>query len=213
MGLSYRHLLGPAMAVLFAGCATGDRSLFPPRVGEEKHTVWVVNHSARHTGIALVREEIPKGVWPASDDYKGKKYLEVGWGDDDGYRKDLTSGIVAKALVHSTRTVLLFDGFDAPILENFKGPEYHIVRVDLSRRGFDRLCVFIGKTHALDAEGKPIRLGDDWYRARGTYCILNTCNTWVAKGLKEAGCPVQTAWCTLPGPLLRDARRIGVEVK
>jgi hypothetical protein len=91
-----------------------------------------------HTGLAVRRSDIPKNVWPAKDDYPNSKYLEVGWGDDDGYRKDLTTRIVAKALIHSTRTVLLYDGFTKSIVENFDDPKYTIIEIDLSRRGFAR---------------------------------------------------------------------------
>lgn len=69
--------------------------LYPPAPGETARTVYVVNHGGRHTGIAAERADIPPSLWPANHDYPNARYLEVGWGDDDGYRKDLTTGIVA----------------------------------------------------------------------------------------------------------------------
>src|SRR5678810_515351 len=101
-----------AFVVFAAGCVGPVRSLYPRSPGERPRTVYVVNHGGLHTGLAVRRSDIPKNVWPAKDDYPHAKYLEVGWGDDDGYRKDLTTRIVAKALIHSTRTVLLYDGFE-----------------------------------------------------------------------------------------------------
>ena len=169
----------------------------------------MVNHGGMHTGIAVKRSDIPKGVWPANLDYPRAKYLEVGWGDDDGYRKDWTTGIVTKALLRSTRTVLLFDGFSKTLRENFDGPDYTIVEIKLSPAGFERLCRHFERTHALNHFGEPIRLGDDWYRGRGTYCMLNTCNTWVASGLRSAGCPVTPAYCITPVPLLYQVRKFG----
>src|SRR5471032_330548 len=95
---------------LFGACAGPTRSLYPPRTGETARTVYVINHGALHTGLAVKRSDIPRGVWPENRDYFGFNYLEVGWGDDDGYRKPLTSGIAMKALAGSKRTVLLSDG-------------------------------------------------------------------------------------------------------
>lgn len=191
------------------GCVGPIQSVYPPVSAESSRTVYVVNHGGLHTGVAVKRSDIPKNVWPANMDYREAKYIEVGWGDDDGYRKDLTTGIALKALIHSTRTVLLFDGFDKSLRENFPDAKYTIIEIKLSRRGFARLCQYIQRTHALDAHREPIRLGDDWYRARGTYCLFFTCNNWVASALRAAGCPITPAYCVTSGPLLYQARKFG----
>jgi hypothetical protein len=154
------------------------------------------------------RSDIPRGVWPANRDYSGCKYFEVGWGDDDGYRKPLTPGIALKALAGSKRTVMLADGFGT-LREKLNNPKLTIVEVTLSARGFVRLCRHIDQTYARDESGRPIRLAKDWYRARGTYSAFNTCNTWVASALRKAGCPITPTYCLTPGPLLYQARQFG----
>jgi len=194
------------LSLLFAvGCAGPNHSLYPPRAGETPRSVFVINHGALHTGLAVKRSDIPPGVWPANRDYSHSKYLEVGWGDDDGYRKPLTAGIAIKALAGSKRTVLLSDGFNA-LREKLNTPRFTVIEVDLSEQGFARLCQHIEQTYALDEPGRPIRLGQGWYRARGTYSAFNTCNTWVASGLRKAGCPITPAMCLLPGQLLSRVR-------
>ena len=156
----------------------------------------------------MKRSDIPPGLWPAQRDYGKFKYLEVGWGEDDGYRKPLTSAIAIKALAGSRRTVLLADGFNA-VGEKVRSPRFTVIQVDLSDRGFARLCRHIEQTYALDEAGRPIRLGKGWYRARGTYSAFRTCNTWAAEGLRQAGCPITPAYCLTPGPLLSQVRRFG----
>lgn len=192
-----------------AGCLGPVKSLYPPAPSETTRAVYVVNHGGLHTGIALKRADVATNLWPAKKDYPNARYLEVGWGDDDGYRKDLTPWIVLKALCWPTRSVLQMDGFTNSITENFAGPAYTIIEVELSQRGFDRLCEHISRTHALDGAGQPIALGGDWYQARGKYCACKTCNTWVASGLRAAGCPITPAYCMTPGPLLQQARKFG----
>jgi uncharacterized protein DUF2459 len=197
-----------AILVCVLACAGPTKSLYPPRAGETARAVYVINHGALHTGLAVKRSDIPRGVWPANRDYSGFKYIEVGWGDDDGYRKPLTSGIAMKALAGSKRTVLLSDGFRA-LREKLDVPRLTVIEVDLSARSFARLCEHIEQTYALDEAGRPIRLGKGWHRARGTYSAFNTCNTWVASALRKAGCPITTAYCLTPGPLLHQARQFG----
>jgi hypothetical protein len=201
---------GIAVIILLGAvaCAGPDKSLYPPRAGQTVRTVYVINHGALHTGLAVKRADIPRGIWPAQRDYSGRKYLEVGWGEDDGYRKPLTVGIAIRALAGSKRTVLLADGFGT-LRAKLADPKFSILAVDLSAGGFARLCQHIDQTYALDEAGRPIRLGQGWYRARGTYSAFNTCNTWVAIGLRKAGCPITPGYCLLPGPLLQQVRRFG----
>ena len=196
------------MTLLAAGCAGPIKSLYPPRAGEPVRSIYVINHGALHTGLAVKRSDIPPGVWPANRDYAKSKFLEIGWGDDDGYRKPLTVGIAAKALAGSRRTVLLADGFNA-VPEKVNSPRFAVIQVDLSDSGFARLCRHIEQTYALDQSGRPIRLGKGWYRARGTYSAFHTCNTWAAEGLRRAGCPITPAYCLTPGPLLSQVRHFG----
>lgn len=194
--------------LLAAGCAGPIKSLYPPGPGETLRSIYVINHGALHTGLAVKRSDIPRGLWPANRDYARSKYLEVGWGDDDGYRKPLTVAIAAKALAGSKRTVLLADGFSV-VREKAGRSRFTVIQVDLSARGFARLCRHIEQTYALDGAGRPIRLAEGWYRAQGTYSAFRTCNTWAAEGLRQAGCPITPAYCLTPGPLLSQVRHFG----
>ncbi len=203
------RLISVALTLLLAAaCAGPIKSLYPPPAGETPRAIYVINHGALHTGLAVKRSDIPRGVWPANRDYAGSKYLEVGWGDDDGYRKPLTSGIAVKALAGSRRTVLLSDGFNT-LGAKLAQPRFTVIEVNLSARGFASLCRHIEQTYAFDRAGQPIRLGQGWYRARGTYSAFHTCNTWAAEGLRQAGCPINPSYCLTPGPLLSQTRKFG----
>jgi len=196
------------VALSVPGCANPAASLYPPRPGEPSRTVYVVNHSLLHTGVAVRRSDIPRGVWPASRDYADFKYVEVGWGEDDGYRKPLTVRTAFHALRGSHRTVLLAGGFDS-----FDQPRPAVVAIDLSLAGFDRLCRHIAQSYALDSSGQPIRLAPDWYRARGRYSAFHNCNNWVANGLRAAGCPINSTISISPRPLLLQVRQIGRDIR
>ncbi|RMF56646.1 MAG: DUF2459 domain-containing protein, partial [Calditrichaeota bacterium] len=85
-----------------------------------------------------------------------------------------------------------------PVQIYFKG--YQIIKIRLSVDGFAQLCRFIGRSYKRTGEGHIIPLGvglygtnSRFYRANGTYWFNNTCNTWVAKALRAAGCPI-TPW-------------------
>lgn len=196
-----------------AGCVGPIKSLYPPGPGEATRTVYIVTQGAIHTGIAVERADIHGQLWPSKADYPHAQFLEIGWGDDDGYRKDLTAWIVIKALFWLTRSVLQLDGFTNSVMSNFNDPNSTIIAIDLTERGFERLCEHISETHALDESGKPVALGNDWYRANGKYCLFKTCNTWVAAGLRKAGCPIAPIYCISRGPLVYQARKFGRVMK
>src|SRR5205085_11027381 len=101
--------------VLFFACASPKTSPLADHEAKPTTTVYVIHHGSLHTGLTLRPSDIPPGHWPASHDFAGSRYIEVGWGDDDGYRKPLTTRIALKALMGDSRTVLLADGFNAPI--------------------------------------------------------------------------------------------------
>ena len=196
--------VGLATAALLSGCAGTIRTPLPRSA--RARTVYVVHHGTLHTGLTLRRSDIPRGHWPASADYAHSKYIEVGWGDDDGYRKPLTPGIAMKALLGDPETVLLADGFSQSPDREYGDRKFTVLAVDLSQAGLTRLCDYIQRTYALDRNGEPVRLGAGWYRARGTYSAFNTCNTWVAAALQKAGCPISPAMCLTPGQLLGRVR-------
>ncbi len=59
--------------------------------------------------------------------------------------------------------------------------------------GYDRLLDFIANSFHKNDQREIVqqaygRLGDSqFYQARGWYHLFNTCNNWVARGLREAG--------------------------
>ncbi|MEY2560333.1 MAG: hypothetical protein QOG51_748, partial [Verrucomicrobiota bacterium] len=112
----------------------------------------------------------------------------------------------------SRRMVLLADGFNS-VEAKVNSSRFTVIQVDLSQAGFARLCGHIERTYALDEAGRPIRLGEGWYRARGKYSAFHTCNTWAAEGLRQAGCPITPAYCLTPGPLLSQVRHFGRGLK
>ncbi|HKP05475.1 MAG TPA: DUF2459 domain-containing protein [Chthoniobacterales bacterium] len=199
-----------AAAIVLSGCAATPEPCATPEAAQK--TVFVVHHGSLHTGLTVKRSDIPRGHWPASADYGDSRYIEVGWGDEGGYRKPLTSGIAMKALLGDRQTVLFAEGFSQPIRRKYSDPKFTVLAVGLSGPGLASLCDHIQQTYALNEKGQPIRLGGGWYRARGTYSAFNTCNTWVARGLREAGCPIDDTLCLTAGQLLGRVRPFAREI-
>ena len=200
-----------AFLALSWGCAGPVRGLYPPGEGEAVRSVYVVSHGW-HTGIVVNRQDIPEGVWPEHNDFPDSEYLEVGWGDRDFYQAaEPTSGLALKAVFWPTASVLHVVGFRGPA-ERFPGGAGRI-EIGLSPRGFRALAAFIEDTYARDESGKAIPLGPGqygqsrFYLARETYFLLKTCNTWIARALRAAGCPVTPLYAVTAGNVMYQARK------
>jgi uncharacterized protein (TIGR02117 family) len=196
---------------LLGACLGPVAPLYPPAPGEPATAVWVVDHGW-HVGLVLDRASMPAGLVPEQRDLSGARYLEFGWGDDAFYRApEGTSGLALRAALASPRSVLHVAGLHA----RFDGarPADGIVAIRLSRPGVAALTRFVHDSFARGGAERVAPLGRGlspsslFYPARGRYHLLNTCNTWVARALRAAGCPITPAWALTAGNLMWQARR------
>jgi len=201
------------LSVVAAGCAGSIEGLYPPAPAELVKPIYVINHGW-HTGIAVRRANIPKGVWPEHADFADSEYVEVGWGNREFYMApEGTLGLALKAVFWPSQGVLHLVGFDGPVQQFFRQRE--IVEILVSDRGFHRLAVFIGNAHAKDDSGRTMVVGrgqyanSRFYVAREKYFLLKTCNTWTARALRSAGLPITSLYAVTAGNVMDQTRTLG----
>jgi uncharacterized protein (TIGR02117 family) len=197
--------------LLAAGCATPPSEL--PRPDESGKVIYVIGQSW-HTGIAIRRQDIPAALWPEHNDFPTAQFLELGWGDKEFYQADEGSvGLALKAALHSTASVLHVIGLAVSPEEFFTDNE--IIAVRLSLQGFEHLCRFIHHAYKKDANGQAIPLGPGWYAnsrfylAADKYHLFHTCNTWAARALRVAGCPLNPTLALTTESVMSQVRKFG----
>lgn len=204
------------VALVLGGCLGPVRTLYPPAAHEPVKLLWLVSHGW-HVGLAMRRADVSTAMWPESAAIGGARYLEVGWGDGDFYPSASGgSGLALKAAFFSASSVLHVTGFDRPVTEVYAGAP--VVEISLTARGFDALTRFIHEAYARNDDGEIIRVAPAlygrgaFYRAVGRYHALANSNTWTARALRAAGCPVTPIWALTAGNVLWQARRFGLVV-
>jgi uncharacterized protein (TIGR02117 family) len=202
-----------ALVCLATGCASPIKGLFPAPPGQTPRTIYVLRRGL-HTGVIVRASDIPAGLWPEHSEFPDAEYLEAGWGDSQGYRYPLTSGIVLRAMFASKGSVLLVHGFSGSITNEYAGIAREIIEVQLSRRGLARLCAYIQDSYALDPLNRPIPMPSiysdgSFFLARGHYSAINDCNKWTARALRAAGCPIRPWWTLFPSTVMCQTRRFG----
>jgi uncharacterized protein (TIGR02117 family) len=212
VGPAFRRLLLAPVLLALAACATSESNPSPRKDSGPGLPVYLVAHD-KHSGIAIRRSDIPAGLWPEIRDFPQADYLEVGWGEREYYfgRDQGFTGAMRAAFGSNNPSVLHVAGVRGPLAKSF--PASEIIEVTLPRDGFERLVRYIHD--AYDRKGAPVvaplgpgLYGDSrFYPGWESFHLLRTCNIWTARGLRDAGLPIEDS-ITMEG-VMSQARAIG----
>lgn len=181
-------------SVLLLSCAAPVGDFRPIPAEAPGHTVYVVQRDW-HTGIAVRRQEIPSDLWPERADFPTAEYLEAGWGDADYYQSPNPGlGLALKAALWPTRSVLNVEAIPDGVPARY--PCSRIIELRLPPEGFRRLVRFIHDSFDRRGQARTAPLPSSlpghnhYYPARGSFHLFNTCNTWILRGMRQAGLPL-----------------------
>lgn len=192
----------PALALLYLVAAALGALVHPGRPAEAGaailpvYVVW----SEIHTDIILPvagltvdwRSVLADDDAPAAPPAYG--HLAFGSGSESFYRDvptlaDITPGILVRALFFDATVVHV-----APVADPIGIPPERRLTVFVSEDGMKALEQHILATLVLSETGKADAIagetygyGDVFYRARGRYNPVRTCNQWTGEGLRLAG--------------------------
>ncbi|MBD3636538.1 MAG: TIGR02117 family protein [Crocinitomicaceae bacterium] len=180
------------------------------QVNPERHIF--IRSNGVHTDICL-KTTTPECDWKDFIDplhyplNKNYRYIVFGWGDEDFYINTPTwDDITARTAFHA-----LFMGSQAAMhveyLESTPVEKDNCARVNLSTVNYVRLCNYISETFT-QVDGKPVIIPeatyfgrDRFFKAKGSYHLLENCNSWTNAALKTAG--IRTAaWVIFPETII-----------
>jgi len=182
--------------VIAAWLAAGTLVAVPSSLyaGEAAHTIYVVSNGW-HTGIALAREELPPGRVPEVADFPESPYFEFGWGDREYYPTPQPSLAMAlDAAMLPSPAVMHLVGLHWPPQQSF--PKAEVLAVVLSAAQLDHMTAAIAASFDRPAGGRAAAVAPGlyansrFYPAHGRFHLFNTCNSWSARILAEAGLPL-----------------------
>jgi uncharacterized protein (TIGR02117 family) len=205
-------ILRSLILLVLGACAAPQTNPVDPKNDEPRVAVFLVAHE-KHSGIAVRRTDIPAGLWPEIRDFPQADYLEVGWGDRDYYygRNQGFTDALRAAFGTNNPSVLHVAGVRGSLTQSF--PASEIIEVEVSRGGFERLLRYIHDEYdraggSVAAPLGPGLYGDSrFYPGREAFSLQRTCNVWTARGLRDAGLPIEDS-ITMEG-VMSQARAIG----
>ena len=200
------------MIVFIPGCAANEVS--PQNVpGEEQRRVFQVVKHGWHVGIVVDQDDMASWLTSLGEDFYGAEHLEIGWGDARFYQAaEPSAGLALRAALWPTESVMHIVGFSGDATRYFQASE--VIDICVSRSEYARMLEFVVESFERRPDGQVIPLGPGlygtsrFYRARGSFHLFNTCNTWVARAVAATGKPVSTRIITA-GELVSQLRRNG----
>ena len=193
----------------FSACSTN-----PPVVKTsdfsvpDSGNVYIVRQSL-HTGFVVPASIIQSHLPQVYDGFEDSEFIEFGWGDKEYYQaEEVTFSLAMRALVLPTRSVIRTVGIPETPEIHFADNEREVFCLD--SRQYSLLLNFIENSFSKDSNGLIINSKDgaddnsQFYEARGTYSLFNTCNNWIAKGLKSAGLNISPAFKITAGSIMNN---------
>jgi uncharacterized protein (TIGR02117 family) len=171
-----------------------------------------------HTAIVINIKEINSELFREFDSFKDYNLIDIGWGDEKFYQiPRFDSGLAYQALFYKTPSTIRVEGIDITKDEYFDLSEI-VVELVVTDDQFIKICNFINQSFKLDSEDKAQILSKRaggkiiFYKANESYHIFNTCNTWLARGLNQAGIEIEEN-IILTEQLFNGLSKIGTVIK
>jgi uncharacterized protein (TIGR02117 family) len=195
--------------VLLSSCSFAPYRVegIPASTAGGTQKAYLVSHGW-HTGLIVPAAPLREALPALQTRFGDAAYYEIGWGDKGFYQAEtVTAGLTLQALFWSPGTVMHVVGLptDEPA-SYFQHSE--IKTLCLNQQQLTGLATFITNSFARNASGeltalKPGIYGDSqFYAATGRYHLLNTCNSWTAKGLSSAGLGITPAFKLTAGSVM-----------
>ena len=209
---SYRLIILMIFPLLFGGCLSPVKDLYPENIEERTVPIFIVSHGW-HAGIAIESEYIHH-LLPNHSRIPDTKFLKFGWGDYR-YYSDSDAGfwLMLRAAMLPTRSTLHVVGFDMPIERYFFNSR--VIRIQITEQGAEELGKYISERFYRDSGGDVLFQADGLYtnsaffRARGLYYMPKTSNSWTARALRKTGYPITPIYGLTSGNVMKQASKDG----
>lgn len=214
--------LPAAAAIVLAACQSAsplpasDRTgpLRGPDTGDAAVAVSVASNGW-HTAIVIPRAAVPPDALPEADDFPDAAYLSFGWGDAEYFPAPATTfAMTLRAALQPTPAVVHVAGLaSAPravfpaddVVDLWAKPRQLAALIAYLDASFDR-----GGAERARTVRPGLEPGSRFYPATGEFHLLNTCNTWTARGLASGGWPVRVSGVVTADDLMVQVRALAL---
>jgi len=171
-----------------------------------------------HTAVVFHTEDIDSLIFPEVKYFHAAELIDIGWGDEAFYQHpDFDWDLAYQALLHTTPSTLRVEGIYITMQHYFDISEI-VVELKINNEQLKILQKYISDTIWRDENQKHKILSTQYlnrvyfFKANGSYHLFNTCNTWLARGLKQAGMEIKDD-IILTEQLFNEVAKVGSVLK
>ena len=193
-----------------SGCSHSNQWRYLPESPQQEKTIFVVDHGW-HTGIVISGKDIGSELAFLRPYFGRTAFYELGWGDREFYQSnEITSGMTVRAMFWPTPSVMHIVAIPRAPKSYFSGSK--TLSIKLSPKGHQLLRESIAASFKRDKQGKVIKTKPGIYgrsfffEGEGNYYMTNTCNTWTARVLYDAGLPVRPFLTLTAGSVMDQSK-------
>ena len=171
-----------------------------------------------HTAVVFYTSEVDCTILPEINYFKGSEFIDIGWGDEAFYQHpDFDWDLAYQALFYPTPSTLRIEGVYISKQQYFDISEI-VVELNINKEQLKNLLRYISNSIWKDEDGEDKVLSTRYLnqvyflKANGKYHLFNTCNTWLAKGLRQSGFHIKDD-IILTEQLFNEAAKFGKVLK
>ena len=171
-----------------------------------------------HTAVVFYTEDVDSLIFPEVKYFQKAELVDIGWGDEAFYQHpDFDWDLAYQALFQSTPSTLRVEGIFISKQQYFDISEI-VVELKINNEQLKVLQKYISDTIWRDENHKHKILSTQYlnrvyfFKANGSYHLFNTCNTWLAKGLKQSGLEIKDD-IILTEQLFNESTKVGKVLK
>ncbi len=185
------------------------------QVNENDFEVYLIKQHW-HTAILIHSENADKRKYRFMNFFENYNLIDFGWGDELFYQiPDFDLYLAARAILKPTSSTLRIEGIRLPKEILFQYSDI-VIRLTVSENQLEKILDFIENTFYKNDDDyvllNAIANKIFFFKAKGEYHLFNTCNTWLAKCLKQAGFDISTN-IILTEQLFREVIKFGELIK
>ena len=147
-----------------------------------------------HTDVGLPVEDVSGALATLEAGFPGVRFMVFGFGERQFYMSRREgSGEMLTAMFPSKSAVLMTALSASP---SVAFADQHVVELHVPQDAVDRIAEGIWRVLEKGQDGSAVRLADGpylgsvFFASTETYDVFNTCNTWTAQLLHDAGLPI-----------------------
>jgi uncharacterized protein (TIGR02117 family) len=181
------------------------------------HTIFLIKQRW-HTAIVFHKEDIDTTILPEIKYFEEAELIDIGWGDEAFYQApNFDWDLAYQAIFYPTPSTLRMEGIYIPMIDYFNISEI-VVEFKINDEHLKILLNYIADTIWRNEDHQSKTLSTQYldrvyfFKANGEYHLFNTCNTWIARGLKKAGFDIKEE-IILTEQLFNEASKFGDVLK